>query len=96
MAEVHLLKRDPAAAIELYDRLLEEEAESPKLWCERGVALHQEGRHVEAAESYRRALALDGAYAIAHNNLGVAEYHGGNTDAAIDAFRAALSAHPGS
>src|ERR671929_1035155 len=50
MAEVHLLKHDPAAAIELYDRILQEQADSPKLWCERGAALHQQGQYVEAAE----------------------------------------------
>src|SRR5207249_4235920 len=32
MAEVHLLKRDLAAALELYDTLLHEVPDSPKLW----------------------------------------------------------------
>ena len=40
----------------------------------------------------RRAIAArckaDPRYAIAHNNLGVALYHGGQTEEAIDAFRA--------
>ena len=78
MAELHLLKRDPHAAIEIYDRVIEEQPDSPKLWCERGVALHQDGRHGEAEESYRRALTIDPSYAIAHNNLGVAAYHSGS------------------
>ena len=94
MAEVHLLRKDPAAAIALYDQLLAERPGSPKLWNERGVALHQEGRHADAAESYRKALAADARYAIAHNNLGVALYHGGDREKAVDAFRAALDANP--
>ena len=94
MAEVHLLRKDPAAAIELYDQLLAERPASPKLWNERGVALHQDGRHADAAESYRKALAADPRYAIAHNNLGVALYHGGERDRAVDGFRAALDANP--
>ncbi|MDB4910297.1 MAG: hypothetical protein JWO39_1120, partial [Gemmatimonadetes bacterium] len=94
MAEVHLLKKDASAAIELYDQILLAQKDSPKLWCERGVALHQQGQHAPAAESYRRALALDPAYAIAHNNLGVAQYHAGQSEAAVDSFRAALSSQP--
>jgi cellulose synthase operon protein C len=94
MAEVHLLKKDATAAIELYDQIVLAQQDSPKIWCERGVALHQQGQHAAAAESYRRALALDPAYAIAHNNLGVALYHAGEAEAAIDSFRAALSSQP--
>ncbi|MBK5188032.1 MAG: tetratricopeptide repeat protein, partial [Gemmatimonadaceae bacterium] len=94
VAEVHLLKKDAAAAIEIYDEILLAQTDSPKLWCERGVALHQQGQHAAAAASYRRALELDPAYAIAHNNLGVAQYHAGETEAAVDSFRAALSSQP--
>ncbi|HEX6814490.1 MAG TPA: tetratricopeptide repeat protein [Gemmatimonadaceae bacterium] len=94
MAEVHLLKRDAAAAAELYDRLIAEHTDSPKLWCERGVALHQGGKLGEAAESYAKAVELDPDYAIAHNNLGVAHYHRGDSESAIDAFRFALSKQP--
>ncbi|HEY7877193.1 MAG TPA: tetratricopeptide repeat protein, partial [Gemmatimonadaceae bacterium] len=94
MAEVHLLKRDSAAAVELYDRIIAEQADSPKLWCERGVALHQAGKLADAASSYARAVQLDDSYAIAHNNLGVAHYHKGDSESAIDAFRTALSKQP--
>ncbi|HEX7609312.1 MAG TPA: tetratricopeptide repeat protein, partial [Solirubrobacteraceae bacterium] len=95
MAELHLLRKDPAAALELYDRLLADRTDSPKMWNERGVAQHQQGKYAEAAEDYRRALSLDARYALASNNLGVALYHGGDRDGAIDAFRAALAANPG-
>src|SRR5690242_7709001 len=44
MAEVHILRKDPKAAIELYEQLLNSQPNSPKLWNERGVTLHQDGR----------------------------------------------------
>ncbi len=59
MAEVHLLRRELGAAIELYDGLLREVTDSPKLWNERGVCLHQAGRRAEAIASYERAMAVD-------------------------------------
>ncbi len=94
MAEVHLLRRDANAAVEIYDRLLEGATDSPKLWNERGVALHQDGRVADAADSYRQAIRADSRYAIAHNNLGVGLYHLGDADGAVDAFRRALDAAP--
>src|SRR6185503_3423918 len=66
---------------------------SPKLWNERGVALHQEGKYVEARESYQRAIDADAAYALALNNLGVALYHAGQPEEAFDAFKRALDDH---
>ncbi|HWZ57951.1 MAG TPA: tetratricopeptide repeat protein [Gemmatimonadaceae bacterium] len=94
MAEVHLLRKDVAAAVATYDLLLVEQPESPKLWNERGVALHQDGRYEDAAECYAHAVAADPAYAIAHNNLGVARYHAGDTAAAVEAFDRALAVAP--
>ncbi|MDH5235955.1 MAG: tetratricopeptide repeat protein, partial [Gemmatimonadota bacterium] len=95
MAELHLIQKEPLPAIELYDTLIADAAESPKLWNERGVALHQTGRHEEAAQSYVRALELEPGYALARNNLGVAYFHAGSPDDAVDAFRQALRADPG-
>ncbi len=92
MAELHLLQKAPDAAIPLYDELLRDRPQSPKLWNERGVALHQSGQYEFAAESYRRALVVDPAYALARNNLGVALFHSGADEEATDAFRDALSA----
>lgn len=95
MAEVHLLRKESAAAVQLYDRLLQEHPHSPKLWNERGIALHQEGRHADAASSYERAIAADEHYVLALNNLGVAHFHAGRPDRAFDAFRRALQEEPG-
>ena len=95
MAEVHLLRQDGPAAAQLYEQLVTEQTDSPKLWNERGVALHQSGRAADALGSYERSVALDGAYALALNNLGVARFHAGRDDLAVDAFRRALTANPG-
>ena len=94
MAEVHLLRKDPEAAIALYDTLVRASPGSPKLWNERGVAKHQNGRFAEAADDYRKALEADPHYAIAHNNLGVALYHAGEREQAVAAFRGAIEANP--
>jgi Flp pilus assembly protein TadD len=83
MAEMHVLMRQPAEALALYDELLGRQSDSPKLWNERGVALHQAGRGDDAEESYRRALIAEPSYAIAHNNLGVSQYQRGALE---DAF----------
>jgi len=91
---VHLLRREARQAVELYDELLKSQHDSPKLWNERGVALHQEGRFEDAEGSYRRAVQAELGYALAHNNLGVALYHRGDTDGAIAAFRVALESQP--
>ena len=75
MAEVHLLRRELGAALELYEGLIREYPDSPKLWNERGVCLHQAGRRAEAIVSYERAVAIDSAYQLAWNNLGVVRAH---------------------
>jgi tetratricopeptide (TPR) repeat protein len=89
MAEVHLLRRELPAALELYDALVREFPDSPKLWNERGVCLHQAGRRTEAIESYEHAAAVDAGYQLAWNNLGVVRA-GEAGEAAIAAFRRSL------
>jgi tetratricopeptide (TPR) repeat protein len=92
MAEVHLLLRELAAALELYEGLVRDYPDSPKLWNERGVCLHQAGRRAEAVVSYERAVGIDSAYQLAWNNLGVVRAHESSADAAVAAFRQALGA----
>jgi cellulose synthase operon protein C len=87
-AEMLLLHGDGAAALELYQALLQQEPSSPKLWNELGVTRHQVGALKEAEEAYRRALEIDPHYALAWNNLGVVRHHSGSGDAE-QAFRAA-------
>ena len=94
MAEVHLLRQDGAAATQLYEQLVSDHSDSPKLWNERGVALHQSGRPADALKSYERSVSLDPVYALALNNLGVAQFHAGRDDRAVEAFRRALTVQP--
>jgi len=89
MAEVELLRRDLPAALELYDRLVAQYPDAPKLWNERGVCLHQTGRLDDAAASYARAVDLDPAYALAWNNLGVIRARDPEDAGALEAFRRA-------
>jgi len=65
MAEVHLLRRDLAAALGLYDALVKEFPDSPKMWNERGVCLHQTGKRAEALASYQRSIESDPEYRLA-------------------------------
>src|SRR5260370_22613882 len=95
MAEVHLLKHDFAAALELYETLLREVPDSPKLWNERGVVLHQAGRTDEALASYQQAVGVDATYTLAWNNLGVIQAHKTDSDPAIESFRNALQMRGG-
>lgn len=94
MAEVHLLQQEGATALPLYEALVAAHPESPKLWNERGIALHQGGRIAEASQSYAAAVRADPAYVLALNNLGVARYHEGREGDAVEAFRAALEREP--
>src|SRR5256885_11945837 len=94
MAEVHILRKDPKAARELYEQLLTSQPNSPKLWNERGVTLHQDGRFDDAEASYRKALAADPQYALAHNNLGIALYHRGHVEKALASLGTALDTQP--
>ncbi|MGQ0647107.1 MAG: tetratricopeptide repeat protein [Gemmatimonadaceae bacterium] len=95
MAEVHLLRGDMQAALQLYDTLLAGQPHNPKLWNERGVALHHAGRYADALISYERALEAHPLYAVALNNLGVAAVHAGNPGRAVDAFTKALQLNAG-
>jgi cellulose synthase operon protein C len=88
-AEMLLLRGHSDEALRLYERLVEEESASPKLWNEIGVAHHQTGSLDAAEEAYRHALQLDAAYALAWNNLAVVQHHRGAAEAEA-AFRSAL------
>ncbi|MGH9887859.1 MAG: tetratricopeptide repeat protein, partial [bacterium] len=94
MAEMRLLMRQYGEALALYDELLCRQPSSPKLWNERGVSLHQEGRFADAEASYRRALDAEPSYALAHNNLAVSLYHRGAVEEALASFRLALDGRP--
>ncbi|NIR28779.1 MAG: tetratricopeptide repeat protein, partial [Gammaproteobacteria bacterium] len=94
-AELALLEGNADVALARYDALLTRMSDSPKVWNERGVTLHQVGRLDEAEESYRRALRIDESYALAWNNVGVLSAHRGDTTGAEGAFHRALQIQSG-
>jgi len=59
-----------------------------------GNALFREGRHAEAVESLRKALAIDPDYALAHDGLGVALYAQGRLGEATNHYRRAVKLAP--
>lgn len=89
MAEVELLRRELASALTLYDQLVQEFPESPKLWSERGVCLQQLGHRDAAEASYLRSVDLDPDYVIGWNNLGVLRAQDPAADATLATFRRA-------
>lgn len=89
MAEVELLRRELGSALELYETLVAQYPDSPKLWNERGVCLHQSGNREAAEASYQHAVDLDPAYVLAWNNLGVLRAQDPLAAATLDTFRRA-------
>ena len=59
-----------------------------------GNALFREGRHAEAVESLRKALAIDPDYVLAHDGLGVALYAQGRLGEATNHYRRAVRLAP--
>jgi tetratricopeptide (TPR) repeat protein len=94
IAELHLLKRDHAAALEAYERIVEEIGGKAKLWNERGVVLHQLGRFEDAVASYRRALMLDPRHVYAMNNLAVTLAYASEPTQAVSVIGDAIRAAP--
>jgi tetratricopeptide (TPR) repeat protein len=93
-SELALLEGDAEKALARYDALLSGQGDSPKIWNERGVALHKLGRLEEAEGSYRRALKCDDRYALAWNNIGVVRAHCQDTEAAHLALQRAVELQP--
>lgn len=59
-----------------------------------GVAQENQGKYVEAAAAYRRALEIDPNIAEIHFNLGVVQGHAGQATEAIACYRKALTLKP--
>jgi tetratricopeptide (TPR) repeat protein len=95
MAEVHLYRRNGAAASALYVELLKEQGDRAKLWNELGVCRHQAGDVEKAEECYREAISRDDGYSLALNNLAVVRLHQGSPEEARRTLEAAVRVHPG-
>jgi tetratricopeptide (TPR) repeat protein len=85
---------DLAGAEPLYRQLLAAQPGHADGWHLLGVLLSATGRHAEALEAIRRALALRGNDAAFHNNLGEVQRALGQLDDAAAAYRRALALRP--
>jgi tetratricopeptide (TPR) repeat protein len=73
-------------------------AEADTSWevaLDRGLELEEEGRHADAAEAYRQAIALRPFAATAYYNLANALASAGRREAAEEMYRLALAIDPG-
>jgi tetratricopeptide (TPR) repeat protein len=78
-------------ALEVFDRLLEQNSEIPEAWNNRGVALFGMGRAADALESYDRALALDASNLEALRNRGFVLRSTGRLEEALQCYGVVLS-----
>jgi tetratricopeptide (TPR) repeat protein/serine/threonine protein kinase len=81
---------DPGQAIGYYRAALTLRPQSPTVHNNRGTALDEQGKLVEAMVCYRKAIELDPKYAIGHFNLGSALHDKGDVEGAIKAYQEAL------
>lgn len=85
---------NPDEALAAYRRAAEEHPDNPGAWINWGRLLHAQGRALEAAEVYRRALTHLGADALLLYNQGVLLEDLGEMPAALEAYQRALAQNP--
>lgn len=90
-AEGNRLVRDDLywAALLRYEEAAEQGMDTPLLHYNRGVAHYRAQQHVRAQQSLRKAAESPRLRILAHYNLGLNAYAGGDTDEALRWFRLA-------
>ncbi len=89
-----LMKTEPAAALERYDRAIEMDGAYPGAHIRRALALGALGRDDEAQQALVRALELEPKNISAHIHLGQIEVKLGNIDRAIHHLELARRSRP--
>lgn len=84
----------PADALGAFDQAFALNDRLPRAWNGRGVALERLGRHEEALESWKRAVALDPEQFEALLNLGTVALERGNAPLGRDALRRFVATAP--
>jgi tetratricopeptide (TPR) repeat protein len=94
MCLVALASRQTEAAVQMANAAVASAPEWVEAWVALGQALKAAARHEEAAESYQRAIRLDGMNALAHLGLGELKIAGGRPEEAVAEFELALKRRP--
>ncbi len=84
-----------AAALDSFDHALQIDPNNARAWTNKGNALHALRRGAEAADAFRRAMALAPADPDPRNGLGVLAVEAGDLARAATIFREVLATHPG-
>lgn len=93
-AEESVQRGDLATAEAQFVEALERTPDQPRWHARLGTLRHGRGNVAGALDCYRRAWALDPAYAEMPYNIGIAEEALGHHDAAIAAYRSAVEQRP--
>jgi len=80
-------------AVELISKAIDISASS-QMYCNLGAAFQALHKPDDAAESYRKALALKPDFTDAYHNLGIALQDQGKLDEAVESYRKALALKP--
>jgi tetratricopeptide (TPR) repeat protein len=89
-----LERRDPEAAREHYEQVLQADPAHAGAHVNLGRLLHEQGRLAEAERVYRRAILACGGEPLLHYNLGVLLEDMNRKSAAMDAYERALREDP--
>ena len=80
-------------ALETYDEIIRR-SPNAEAFCNRGTCLQRMGRHAEAIEDFKRAIAVNPNLAEALCNLGIAHRSLGDIPAALSAYDRAIEIAP--
>lgn len=93
-ADLHMVRKEYALAIQGYEELLEREPEKAKLLNKIGIAYQQIGNLSKAVKYYKKSAKADKLYPEPLNNMGTVYYQRRNDGKAIRYYQKALKIQP--
>jgi tetratricopeptide (TPR) repeat protein len=91
--DILMARKEYAAAVSAYIKILETDPNSPQLLNKAGVGLQQLGDLNKAERFYKKAIHADKNFASAINNYGTVEYEKKHFGKAITLYKKALEYH---
>jgi tetratricopeptide (TPR) repeat protein len=85
---------DPQLALEYWNRVLQDQPETPEAYNNRGLAFYEMKRYQKAIQDYSRAIELNAEQEKAYNNRGNAYYALKNYQLALNDFNRSLQLRP--